>query len=226
MMWAQRFWLKLQSLFRRERSAERLDDEIQFHLEQQIAENLAAGMNRDEAHYSAMCVFGNLTFLKEEARDTWGWTWLEQFAQDLRYGVRVLRKSPGFTAVAVITLALGIGANTAIFSLIDAVMLKMLPLREPQRLVEITRPGGGTISYPFFEAIRDRNEVFSGVLLLSAGHLAASVHFGAADLGEIHVSQVSGNYFDVLGLSPVIGRVLTAEDRDTSNVGVISYGFW
>jgi predicted permease len=226
MLWARRFWLKLQSLFRRERSAERLDDEIQFHLDQQIAENIAAGMSPQEARHAAMRTFGNRTLLKEETRDTWGWIWLEQLAQDLRYGARTLRKSPGFTAVAVLTLALGIGANTAIFSLIDAVMLKMLPVHEPQHLVEITRPGGGTISYPFFEAMRDRNEVFSGVLLLSAGHLAASAHFGSADLGEVHVSQVSGNYFDVLGVSPVIGRVLTAEDRDTSNVGVISYGFW
>src|SRR6266576_582687 len=98
--------------------------------------------------------------------------------------------------------------------------------RDPEQLVELTRPEGETLSYPFFEAVRDRNGVFSGVLLLSAGRLAAGAHFDGADLGEVHVSQVSGNYFEVLGVSPVIGRVLTAEDRDTSNVAVISYGFW
>src|SRR5438128_8145981 len=142
---------------------------------------------------------------------------------DLRYGARMLAKHPGFTAVAVLTLALGIGANTAIFSLVDTILLRMLPVRDPEQLVELTRPGGGTLSYPFFESVRDRNGVFSGVLLLSAGRLAAGAHFDGAHLGEVHVSQVSGNYFEVLGVSPVIGRVLTAEDRDTSNVAVVSY---
>src|SRR5437016_13535240 len=93
MVWARRFWLRLQTLFRRDRNAKRLDDEIQFHLDQQIAENLAAGMSAQEARYAAMRAFGNPTFLKEETRDTWGWTWLEQVAQDLRYGSRTLGKN-------------------------------------------------------------------------------------------------------------------------------------
>src|SRR5437773_11432209 len=114
MVWARRFWLRLQTLFRRDRNAERLDDEIQFHLDQQIAENLAAGMSAQEARYAAMRAFGNPTFLKEETRDTWGWTWLEQVAQDLRYGSRTLVKNPGFTAVAASAVDLGIGVNTGI----------------------------------------------------------------------------------------------------------------
>ena len=84
MMWVQRFWLRLQTLFRRNRNSQQLDDEIQFHLDQQIAENIAAGMNPQEARYAAMRTFGNPTFLKEEPRDTWGWTWLERIGQDLR----------------------------------------------------------------------------------------------------------------------------------------------
>jgi len=139
MMWAQRFWLRLQTLFRRDRSTQRLDDEIQFHLDQQIAENIAGGMSREEARYAAMRTFGNPTFLQEETRDTWGWTWLEQIAQDIRYASRQLGRSPGFTLAVVLSLALGIGANTAIFSYIDAWVIKPLPYPHADRLVALAK---------------------------------------------------------------------------------------
>src|SRR5207248_2132739 len=102
MMWTRRLWLGLQSLFRRNRNARRLDDEMQFHLDQQIAENISTGMSPEEARYAAMRAFGNPTYLKEEARDTWGWLWLEQIAQDLRYALRQLGRSPGFTLAVVL----------------------------------------------------------------------------------------------------------------------------
>src|SRR5712692_622513 len=131
---------------------------------------------------------------------------------DLRYALRTLRKRPGFTAVTVLTLALGIGANTAIFSLIDAVMLRMLPVREPRHLVEITREDGGNLSYPLCEAIRERNEVFTGVLCVASGRWGATVSVAPGDFREIHYSLVSGSYFEALGLAPALGRFLADAD--------------
>src|SRR6267154_5757209 len=133
MAWARRVWLRLQSLFRRGRFAQRLDDEMQFHLDEQIAENIAAGMSREEARYAALRTFGSPTGLKEDTQDTWGWVWLHEIGRDLLHGVRMLRKNPGFSAVAVLTLTLGIVATASIFSVVDSVLLRRLPYRDPSR---------------------------------------------------------------------------------------------
>src|SRR5215475_14353838 len=137
MLWSERLWLRLRALFSRKKFEASLDDEINFHLEQQIAENIASGMSSDKAREAAMRIFGNRGEFKEATRDAWGWAWVEQTAKDVRYALRQLRNSPGFTATAVLTLALGIGANAAIFTLVDAVMMRNLPVTDPRALIRI-----------------------------------------------------------------------------------------
>jgi predicted permease len=234
MSWTQRVWLKLQTLFGRERVAQQLDEELQFHLDQQTAENVAAGMSEEEARHAAMRLFGNATVLKEETRDAWGWIALEQMAQDLRFGFRSLRKSPLFSAVAVLTLAFGIGANTAIFSLMDQVLLQLLPVKHPEQLVVVAERGilfGGSwgvndISYPMYRDFRDGNQVFSGMFC----RYPTRVSLGYGDRTEqVTAELVSGSYFPVLGVTAVIGRALTPDDDRVPGghpVAMLSYSFW
>jgi hypothetical protein len=135
MVWTRRCWLRLKTLLHRRRSARQLDDEIQFHVEQQIAENISAGMSREEARQAARRAFGNVTWVKEEVRVMWGWTFWETVFRELLYAARTLRKSPGFAATAFLTLALGIGASTAAFTVVDSVLLKPLVFHDSGRLV-------------------------------------------------------------------------------------------
>jgi predicted permease len=234
MQWPRQLWLRLKTLFRRERCDEQLNEEIRFHLEQQVTENIAAGMSPPEARHAAMRLFGNVTFLNEETRQTWGLVWLEQIGQDLRYGFRGLRKSPLFTVVAVLTLAFGIGANTAIFSLMDQVLLQLLPVKHPEQLVLVTERGihlgdswgDNDISYPMYRDFRDGNQVFSGMFC----RYPTSVSLGYGDRTDrVPAELVSGSYFPVLGVTAVIGRTLTADDDRVPGghpVAMLSHSFW
>ena len=224
MRWLSRF-------FHRSEQDAQLDSELRFHVEHQTADNIAAGMNPDEARRRALAQFGGLEYIKEETRDARGTHFIESLLQDIRFALRMLRKSPGFTAVAILTLALGIGANTAIFSLIEAVMLRMLPVQNPQQLVQIkvksprSQDPGSSVTTPIWEQVRDHQDVFAGVFAWSPRT------FDLADGGEendINGIYASGDYFNVLGVRPAAGRLLTTSDdvRGCSGVVVLSYGFW
>jgi putative ABC transport system permease protein len=208
------------------------DQELADHLDLLTNENIRRGMLPEVAQRAARIRLGGLTQLKETNRELRGLPLLETFFQDCRYTFRMLRKSPGFTAVAVLTLALGIGANTAIFSLIDTVMLRMLPVQKPEELAMVAmrhphapNESDSGFSYPVYQQIRDRQDVFSGIAASSLSRF---------DLAQGGASQyikglfVSGNFFNTLGISPAVGRLLSPSDdsRGCSGEAVLSYAFW
>jgi putative ABC transport system permease protein len=221
----------LARLFRKEKQDAHLDSELRFHVEQQTADNIDAGMSPDEARRRALAQFGGIERIKEEARDARGTYFVESLLQDIRFALRILRKTPLITGIALLSLALGIGANTAIFSLIDAVMLRMLPVQKPEQLVQIrfksltSQDPGSSVTNPIWEQVRDHQNVFSGVFAWSPRT------FDLADGGEendIDGLYASGDYFNVLGVPAAAGRLLVPSDdfRSCPGVAVLSYGFW
>ena len=236
--WLHQFGRRLRFLFRRKKSDRELDEEMRLHRELREQELSEHGFVPEEAHYAAQRQFGNPLSLREESREMWGWNWLEHAAQDLRYGLRMLRKNPGFTAVAVLTLALGIGANTAIFSLTDQVLLRLLPVENPEQLVVLRSPGPNpghtwsdgddstSFSYPMYRDLRDKNQVFAG--LAACRPLTVNVA-GQGGTERAEADLVSGNFFEVLGVRPALGRVFTSQDETSPGanpVAVLSYGYW
>ncbi len=164
-------WRRLLFYVRRDRFDRELEEEMRFHLEMKAEENLAAGISPEKARYAARRQFGNQTLLLEVSRDMWAVRSIETLLQDLRYGLRMMIKNPGFTSVAALSLALGIGANTAIFSLIDAVLLKALSVERPEQLYFISSVGvssdGNAPPYPCYERFRDGARSFIGLAAFS-----------------------------------------------------------
>lgn len=228
--WANRAWLRAKALWKRPQLERDLNDEVAFHLAMREAKNREAGIAGDEAVYAARRQFGNATHFKEKTRELWILASFETFWQDLRYGARTLRKNPGFAIVAVLTLALGIGANTAIFSVVKAVLLNSLPYRQPDRLVTLAQGDAQTpnpvhVSYAEVEDWKVRNQSFQQIALYRGWTPAAS-HDGIP--GMVFGLRVTRNFFDLLGVSPRLGRgFLPEEDRpDRWHVVILSHPFW
>lgn len=228
--WTQR----LRYFLHRRRFDEELDNEILYHLERRTAELEQSGLDAEEARLKARREFGNVRRAKESTRALVGISALESPLQDVRYGVRQLRRSPGFAVTAILSLALGIGANTAIFQLLNAVRLRSLPVREPNQLVEVKLLGDqqfGThdywdaMTYPLWEQVRDQQDSFSGVFAWSFEDLS----FGSGESSHpVRIAWVSGDAFTTLGVHAAKGRLFEAADDRSgcAPTAVLGYGFW
>ena len=218
-----------QRLFHRTQYEEQLEKELRHHLDLHTDDLISQGYSPEEARRQAHLALGGPEQVKEKCRDARGTRWLEELLQDLRIGVRMMRKNPGFTLVVTATLALGIGANTAIFGLVDALLLRPLPVaKAPSELVLLTRGDGRgpTLSYPDFTVLRERNEVLSDLAL----YTQAPISFGNNVRSEVVLGAlVSANYFDVLGINPSFGRTFLPEEDRTPGahpVVVLAHSFW
>src|SRR5215472_14451110 len=224
----------IRTLFRKEEMDRELDEELRAYQEMAADEKMRQGMSREDALRAVRLERGSLDGAKEIVRSG-GWeSFVEICWQDLRYGFRSLRKSPLFTVVAVLTLALGVGANTAVFSLMDQVLLQLLPVKHPEQLVLVAERGirfgdswgDNDISYPMYRDFRDGNQVFSGMFC----RFPTSISLGYGDRTErVDAELVSGSYFPVLGVAAAIGRTLTSDDDRVPGghpVAMLSYGFW
>jgi predicted permease len=210
-----------------------LDDEIQAHLDMAAHDRVERGERPEDAAFAVRREFGNRTLVTEITREMWGWGSIERLSQDVRYTLRMMRRSPGFTAVAILSLALGIGANTAIFSLINTLMLRHLPVRDPQQLVELVSRYPGEPDYygfawRFYEQYRDQNHVFSDLIGTSPAHVQVAGE--GMEVEPVDGEYVVGSFFPVLGMQPAIGRLIGPEDDHAgtadSAVAVVSWSFW
>jgi hypothetical protein len=221
--------LRLRSIVQRRRVDAELDDELRDHLERQVEVYVRGGMPEAAARAAARREFGSLALVQEQCRDTRRVGMLEDGWRDVRYALRAMRRAPGFTAVAALSLALAIGANTSIFSLVHVLLLRDLPVVRPQALVEIlrvTEQGAGSFSYPFYERLRDGQTSFGAVFAMSRGTFEAAID---GQPGTPLGRMVSGNFFATLGLSPAAGRLLApADDRADGEPrgAVIAYRRW
>jgi predicted permease len=231
------FLMRLAGTFQKEKTAYAFSEELEGHLQMHTDENIRNGMTPVEARRNALIKLGGVEQTKEIYHDRESLPWLDIFLQDVRYGLRMLRKNPGFTAVAVLSLALGIGANTTIFTVVNAILLNALPVRDLRRLVQLDTVDSKTLvtqaktvklgmSVPNFKDYRRENQVLTDLAAILPTPLTWS---GGAEPRQVQGELVSANYFDVLGMRPALGRFFMA-DEDTkpsgNDVAVLSYYLW
>ncbi len=228
--------MKLRTLFMRRKAGAQLDAELRFHLDRQIEENRAAGMSADQARYAALRAFGNPALLRDQARAAWSWNGLESLLRDLRIGMRTLGRAPGFTFIAIGIMALGIGSNVALFTVVRGVLLKPLPFKDPDRLVRIYEADAhnpvhnrvAVSGADFFDWQRQQHSFEQMALLTTSGY-DINLSGSAGQLPEqIAVQQTSWNLFPMLGVQPALGRLFTAgDDAAGANATVVlTWGLW
>jgi predicted permease len=220
--------LRFRSLFRRARVEQELEEELQYHLERKTEEYLAQGMTPEQARQAALRSMDGLTQRREECRDMRGVSFLENTIQDIRYGLRVLAKSPGFTAVAVVTLALGIGANAVVFGVLNALILRPINVPRAEDFYGIQRGDEhfSGQSYPDYLDMRDRNRSFDGLAAYSFAETGLDT---GQNPSRSWAQALSGNYFDILGIQPYLGRLFHRSDEHGQNSApyiVLSYDYW
>jgi MacB-like periplasmic core domain len=224
-------------MFRRKRSAEDFAEEIKMHLELEAEELRREGLSEDEARRKARCEFGNVRAAQERFYLKDRWVGLDRLFRDVRFALRSLWQSPGFAATAILTLALGIGANTAVFSVMNAVLLRSLPVSDPDRLVYLRTSnaprGTGTIdsnetfSYPVYDALRRQSQGLSPVIAyVPLSNSKVAVRYGALP-EEAEGDMVSGTFFSGLGVSLIRGHGFSEEDETNhASIAVVSYKYW
>ncbi len=220
---------RLRALFRKAEMERELDDELRFHLEKETQQNLARGMSPDEARLAALRSFGGVDQVKEKSRDVRGVRFIEELLQDIRYSLRVLLRKPAFTLTVIITLTLGIGANTAIFSVVNAVLLRELPLKSPDEVMWIwstrTDRDKAPFTLPDFLDYRDQNQTLDQIAAFCNVGLNLT---GNEKTERLQAMRVSANLFELLGVDAGVGRLLVAEDDEPARkqVVVLSYESW
>ena len=219
----------LRRWFRRDEWEREMREELRFHVEQQTAANIAAGMPREEARRQAVLQFGGAEGVKEKCREQSGGFWLETLGSDVRYGVRMMARSRGFTIVAILTLALGIGANTAIFSVVNGVLLNPLPFPHAEELVTLSESkpnfSTGSISYPNFRDWQRNNHTFAAMAI--SRQISFSLT-GAGEAEQLNAALLSSDYFSLLGVKPVIGRTFAPGEDEVgaAPIVLINEGLW